>query len=123
MRNRAIEAVQLLAQGDAGVRSVGANEWVNQFFDIVDDDSPGDWRSWAVWTREEVMCLGKVHDCLVDVCRRTPQVLNDEEFIAAGWPAGIADAARAAESTLLVRGRFSEEVGEVEPGRSGLQPG
>jgi hypothetical protein len=118
MRNRVIEAVQLLAEGDAGVRSVGANEWVNQFFDVVDDDSPWEWRSWPVWTAEEVRYVGEVHDALLDVCRRTPHVLNDDVFIAAGWPSRIVGAARAAESALLARGRFSEEVEEAEPGHS-----
>jgi hypothetical protein len=115
MRNRAIEAVQLLAEGDAGVRSVGANEWINQFFDIVDDDSPGQWRSWSVWTREEVMRLGELHDLVLEVCRQTPQVLDDDMFVAAGWPSTIAPAARAAETVLRARGRFSEDAEETEP--------
>ena len=59
MRNRAIEAVQLLAEGGAGVRLVGADEWINQFFDIVDDDSPGQWRAWSVWTRFCLMLVGR----------------------------------------------------------------
>jgi hypothetical protein len=116
LRNRAIDAVRLLAAGDAGVRSVGANEWINQFFDVVDDDAPGRWRSWPVWTGEEVARLGELHDLVREVCRRTPQVLDDDEFVAGGWPSAIAPAARAAETALLARGRSGEDTEDPEPG-------
>jgi hypothetical protein len=117
LRNRAIEAVELLAEGEAGVRSVGANEWVNQFFDVIDDDMPGDWRNWPVLTGEEVAALAEVHDALLDVCRHTPPILVADDFVAGRHPDEIARLARRAVHELLTRGRFSEDVEEAEPGR------
>jgi hypothetical protein len=115
--NRALDAVSLLAEGDSGVRAVGANEWVNQFFDVLDDDAPWAGRSWSVFTPDEVTLLGAVHDRLQDVCQSTPQILVDDDFIAAGWPARIAPLARQAELHVQARGRFSEDAEETEPGR------
>jgi hypothetical protein len=40
LRNRAMEALVAFSEGDAGVRSVGVSEYVEQFFDTVNDDSP-----------------------------------------------------------------------------------
>jgi hypothetical protein len=42
LRNRAIEVLEVLAGGDRGVRAVGTGEYVEQFSDTIDDDSP--WR-------------------------------------------------------------------------------
>jgi hypothetical protein len=116
LRNRAIEALELLAEGETGVRSVGANEWVNQFFDIIEDDPPGDWRTWPVLTGQEVAVLANVHDALLEICQRTPGTLDDSDFIGGGYPSEIALLARRAVDELLARGRFSEDVEETEPG-------
>ncbi|NHC16096.1 hypothetical protein [Motilibacter deserti] len=115
LRNRAIEAVDVLARGDVGVRAVGANEWVNRFFDIIDDESPHDWRLWSVLTPHEVDVLRRVHDELVEVCRRTPSVLDDDQFIAEGWPERLAVTAATAQRVLLARGWFDEDIEEREP--------
>jgi hypothetical protein len=40
MRNRAMEALVALSEGDSGVRTVGVGEYINQFFDVIDDDTP-----------------------------------------------------------------------------------
>ncbi|MDP3894510.1 hypothetical protein [Nocardioides sp.] len=39
LRNRAIQALVALSEGNDGVRSVGVGECVEQFFDSIDDDS------------------------------------------------------------------------------------
>jgi hypothetical protein len=122
LRNRALEAVELLAEGEGGIWSVGAEEWINQFFDVIDDDSPWQWRSWSVFTAAEVLLLAEVHDQLREVCRQTPQVLDDDHFIADGWPSRVAVSAQAAASALSARGRFSEDVEETEPGHPNRRP-
>jgi hypothetical protein len=44
MRNRAMEALEALSDGDVGVRDVGVGEYVEQFFDVISDDIPWRWR-------------------------------------------------------------------------------
>src|SRR5690348_17843672 len=86
LRNRAIEALDMLARGDAGVRCVGNAEYVNQFFDTIDDDSPWRWREWSTFTAAEVIALDTVQQLLLDACAATPQLQSDDDFIASGWP-------------------------------------
>ncbi|WP_327039620.1 hypothetical protein [Micromonospora maris] len=38
LRNRAMEALVALSKGDSGVRSVGVGDYINLFFDVIDDD-------------------------------------------------------------------------------------
>jgi hypothetical protein len=73
MRNRAMEALETLADGDDGVRSIGVVEYVEEFFDIIDDRSPWHWRDTSVLTADEVEALGQVHDLLVQACDATRQ--------------------------------------------------
>jgi len=116
LRNRAMEALVALSQGDAGVRSVGVGEYVEQFFDTIDDDSPWHWRDWSCFTPEEVERLDAVHGLLKTACAATPQITSDEDdFIASGWPSRIQPAARTALDVMQARGRFHEDVEEETP--------
>jgi hypothetical protein len=45
LRNRAIEALETLAESDDGVRSMCVGEYVEEFFDAIDDRSPWRWRT------------------------------------------------------------------------------
>ena len=87
LRNRALEALVILSDGDEGVRSVGVGEYVNQFFDMIDDDSPWHWREWSCFTSQEVEAVDLVQQLLKAACKATPQKLTDDEFIGSGWPA------------------------------------
>ncbi len=115
MRNRAIEALQTLADGDAGVRAVGVDEFVQEFFDVIDDRAPPwHWRTWSVFTADEVAALEGVHDLLVEACeplrRRASSgsLLDnpDDGFIRTGWPTRIQPVAKTALNLMLSRGRF-----------------
>lgn len=126
MRNRAIEALETLADGDEGVRGGGVGEYVEQFFDIIDDRAPWAWRTWSVFTAEEIAALVAVHDLLVAACDATPTIATsaetaasaEDDFIATGWPREIQPAAKTALDLMLGRGRFSEDVEEGEPSPS-----
>lgn len=126
MRNRAIEALEALADGDEGVRGMGVGEYVEQFFDIIDDDAPWRWRAWSVFTADEIAALGAVHDLLMAACGATPTVATsadaaasaEEDFIATGWPRQIQPVAKTALDLMLGRGRFGEDVEEGEPSLS-----
>ncbi|MFD6757405.1 hypothetical protein [Micromonospora gifhornensis] len=63
LRNRAMEALVALSKGDSGVRSVGVGDYINLFFDVI-DDIPWQWREWSCFTPEEVERLDAVHGLL-----------------------------------------------------------
>ena len=109
-----MEALEPLSEGEAGVRSVGLNEYVEQFFDFVNDDARWPWRGMTTLTPEEVVVLGDVHGVLNAACSATPR-MSDDAFIESGWPAAIAPVAKQALDLMEARGRFSEEVEQGQP--------
>lgn len=115
MRNRAMEALVALSEGDAGVRSVGNVEYVEEFFDIINDDAPWHWRDWSCFTPGEVERLDAVHGLLKAACAATPRIESDDAFIASGWPGRIQPAAHSALDAMQARGRFREDVEEEDP--------
>jgi hypothetical protein len=115
MRNRAMEALVALSEGDSGVRSVGVGEYIEQFFDVISDDIPWHWRDWSCFTPEEVERLNAVLRLLEAACAATPRVDTDDAFIASGWPNRIQPAALMALDVMQARGRFREDVEEETP--------
>ena len=98
------------------MRSVGVGEYVEQFFDIINDDLPWRWRTWSCFTVDEVDRLDAVHSLLVAACDATPHITTDvDAFIASGWPSRIQPAALDALSAMRERGRFREDVEEDDP--------
>ncbi|MFC9872928.1 hypothetical protein [Nocardia salmonicida] len=118
LRNRAIEALETLAQGDEGVRQWGYGDYINEFFDTVDDDGAWRWREWSTFTPAEVTALDKVQRALVDACAATPRISSDEEFVASGWPRRIEPVAAAALELMQSRGRYREDRVEDVPSRT-----
>jgi hypothetical protein len=118
LRNRTIDALETLADGDAGVRQVGPEEYVLGFFDTIDDRSPWNWREWSCFTAEEVVALDEVHNLLVAACDAMP-VIDGDEFIETGWPARIQPLAARALGLMRDRGRFSDDHEEEEPSDHG----
>jgi hypothetical protein len=112
VRNRVIDAVEVLAGGPDGVRSASTAEYINMFFDVVDDDMPGDWRDLSTYTKAEVIELERVLGLMLDAVAATPEICTDDEFIASGWPERIQPFAARALATMLRRGRFREDVEE-----------
>lgn len=117
LRNRAIEALDVLAQGEAGVRVVGNAEYVNQFFDTIDDSAPWKWREWSTFTPAEVIKLDAVQQLLLEACSETPQICSDDEFVASGWPGRISPAAAEAAASMRLRGLFREDHEEASPSK------
>lgn len=115
LRNRAIEALEVLAQGDDGVRAVGNSDYINYFFDTIDDDVLPGWRDSSALTPDEVLELDRVQRVLLDACSATPQVEPDDDFIASGWPERIKPIATDALAVMLQRGRFREDREEDAP--------
>jgi hypothetical protein len=119
LRNRAIEALEALADGDRGVRAAGNAEYVNLFFDAIDDDGPWRWREWSTFTAAEVTALDRVQRVLLDACAETPQICSDDEFIASGWPERIKPVAATALELMRIRGRYREDREEDSPSLAG----
>ncbi|ASR53921.1 hypothetical protein [Cellulomonas sp. PSBB021] len=115
VRNRAIEVLEVLADGDAGLYAVGVNEYFNHFFDYVDDDLPHDWRGLSTYTQEEVTRIELVLDEMLAALKATANLTTEREVAASGWPKRIAPIAREALGVMTQRGRFDEEREEVEP--------
>lgn len=115
LRNQAMDALQALSEGDEGVRAVGVPEYVNQFFDIIDDDSPWHWREWTCFTPDEVQALDAVQQLLLAACAATPHVRETGQFIASGWPARIQPPATQALDLMQTRGRFRNDIEEDQP--------
>ena len=121
VRNRIIDAVAVLAKGDDGVRKVGKAEYVESFFDMIDDDVSPSWRDMSTLTPAEVSCLASVLGLLLDACAATPQMCSDDEFIASGWPERIEPAAASALALMEQRGRFREDHEEDSPSNGAVR--
>ena len=121
LRNRAIEALEHLAKGNDGVRAVGNADYVNEFFETIDDDAPWDWRDNSTFTPAEVKELDRVQRLLLDACAVTPRICSDDQFIESGWPERIKLLAAGALALMRERGLFREDREEDSPSGSGLQ--
>src|SRR5215475_4602916 len=115
LRSRAMEALETFAAGDAGVRFVGCVEYFEEFFDVIDDDRPWDWRAWSAFTPDEVSGLDEVLGVVLAASKATPARMDDDAFIRSGWPVRIRQVAQPALDLMQRRGRFSEEIEEEEP--------
>ncbi|MGA5540625.1 hypothetical protein ACPCIR_02120 [Mycobacterium sp. NPDC051198] len=113
VRNRIMEAVEVLSDGDDGVRAVGDGDYYNYFFDWVDDDMTTAWRELSTLSPAEVRQLESLHDLLHKSLKVT-HAMNGDELIASGWPTRIAAVARTTLQTMQTWGRFDEEVEESD---------
>ena len=95
LRNRAMEALETFAAGNDDLRRVGVVEYVEEFFDVINDEVPWHWQEWTCLTPEEVQALDEIQKLLKAACGATPQVCSDDLFIASGWPARIQPVAAA----------------------------
>jgi hypothetical protein len=119
VRNRVMEALEPLAEGDEGVRAVGSVDYVNFFFDFIDDDAPGDWRAMTTYIPAEVAVLDRIQHFLLDAVAATGQSCSDDDFIASGWPKRIQPVATEALRLMRHRGRFREDREEETPSGGG----
>lgn len=116
IRNRIMEAIATLAEGDEGVRAVGPHEYFESFYDWVphrDEDRPA--ASVAALSPAEREAVVEVSCILDDACDATPRRMTVEAFTATGWPARIQPVARKAFDLMRERGRFSEDREEEVP--------
>jgi hypothetical protein len=115
VRNRITEEVWRLSRGNEGVRAIGPGEWFESFFDYFPYDGEPN-RHPAMRAEEETavrtVCM-LMQLAIADAA--IPKNPSVEEFTSSGWPEVIAPFAKKALGLMLERGRFSEDVEEVEP--------
>jgi len=115
VRNRIIEAIDVLAMGDEGVRLFGASAYFEQFYDFVPHSDDGEMPVMDSMTPEEVAAVKEV-SCILDAaCDATQEIHDPEELIATAWPLRVAAIAQKTHDLMVRRGRFSEEHEEKEP--------
>jgi len=114
IRNRVLEAVETLADGDEGVRRVWPAEYFESFYDYVPRRAGGMRPNSAVSPDEKALLL-EVSNILDDACDATSGTMTADELIATGWPRRIQLVAGKALTLMRARGRFSEENEEEAP--------
>lgn len=115
IRNRIMEAVLTLAEGDEGVRAACPAEYFERFYDLIPHHDDGDMPPNSALTQEERSLLADLSAILDQACDGTPRNMEAEELIATGWPARVQPVAQLALATMTKRGRFSEEKVEDAP--------
>lgn len=115
LRNRIIEAVEILAEGEAGVRSVGFTEYFELFYDNVPHRDDGPIPQLSTLSALERMLLDELRTIVDNACDTTPSRMTEADFIATGLPDRIADQAQPALRAMVKRGRFREDIEESEP--------
>ncbi|GBE64523.1 hypothetical protein MFM001_09850 [Mycobacterium sp. MFM001] len=108
-----MEAVELLADGDDGVRSDPCC-YYNLFFDYISDKVTREWRAWSTLSPKEVRQLEGLQALLIESLATT-RLMGTEELIASGWPTRIAAVAGPVWEEMKARGRFDEEVEQSDP--------
>ena len=114
IRNRIMEELLGLAEGDENVRQTGAGEYFEAFYDWVPHSGDGVRPNGAL-TQDEAALILKVSIALNEACDATPGIVSADELIATGWPERIKPLAQSALDQMLKRGRFSEDAEEDEP--------
>jgi hypothetical protein len=117
-----MEAVLTLAQGDAGARAVGAQDFFEGFYDQIPHRGDGPMRENSAILAEERAALIELSRLMDAACDATPKHVRLEELLASGWPQRIQPVAQKALAIMARRGRFSERQEEDEPSETGPWP-
>ncbi|MGK9086157.1 hypothetical protein KXR64_20470 [Brucella intermedia] len=124
IRNRIMEAVEVLAGGDETVRREWPVEYFESFYDWIPHQLDGEMRYNSAITPEERAVLLEVSSILDAACDATTGNMDADEFIASGWPKRIQPVAFKALKLMRNRGKCSEDQEENSPMNvlEGLKP-
>jgi len=115
IRNRIMEAVETLPDGDNGVRREWPDEYFESFYDWIPHRDDGEMPLSSTISADERALLMNVSRLLDDACDATPKNMTADELIATGWPKRIQSVALQARNLMRQRGRFIEEQEEDTP--------
>ncbi len=111
-RNRMMEELLGLVEWE-GALAWGTGEYFNSFFDFFPDE-PSPHPNSAL-TDDERTVLSEVIALMDKAASSTPQQVTEADLIASGWPERIKPVAQKVLASMMLRGRFSEEVEEATP--------
>lgn len=109
LRNRVMESLWSLEDGPG---RWGAVEYIQQFYDQMDDNRP---KPNDVMSEEEAGAIADMCRLMNQACEETPRDLTEDDLRRTGWLDRIQSKARSTLAIFLRRGRFGEDVEEVEP--------
>ena len=113
IRDRIMEAVSILAEGDHGVRRVWPTEYFERFYDFIPHRGDGGKGVNNAISGEERALLLELSGIVDEACDATPNDMTAEELIATGWPERIQPVAEKALN--LMRGKSpAEAIGATE---------
>jgi hypothetical protein len=115
IRNRIMEALHTLAEGDEGVRQVWPAKYFESFYDWIPHRLDGKMPPNSALTIAERQSLCEVSAVIDKACNATPRNMEAEELISTGWPQKVQLVAQRALELMLRRGRFREDIKEEEP--------
>ncbi|MBS0297732.1 MAG: hypothetical protein JSR45_15590 [Proteobacteria bacterium] len=106
LRNRIIEELESVAEGESYVRSWGFSAYFNGVFDWTGPDDAIEPNT--AMTAEEAAAWAHFVGVVSQASDDTPRNMDSEAFISTGWPARLAD--EAARALLAFhRGRLPED--------------
>ena len=112
LRNRMMEQLTCLVDWQDRL-TWGAAEYFNAFFDFFPDRPP--LRDNPALTEAEREALTSVLSLMAAAADGTPRDVTASELKASGWPQRVAPVARSALDLMSERGRFSDDLEELEP--------
>lgn len=119
LRNRIMEALLCLIDGEETARLCGVNDYFENFYDFVPHRRHRDMFPNTALTPEERALIKAVSAIMDEACDAMPCPLTPDKLIATGWPARIRPLAQAALDLMCARGRFDEDREEDVPSHPG----
>jgi hypothetical protein len=107
LRDRLIDVIEILADGNDAVKRFGFIGYFNLFFDYFPEDR--DFVPLSTMSKDETAATIAVLGQMLSAVEATPQNMTDDEFIATGWPGLIQPIAKQAVETFLITGRCAGE--------------
>src|SRR5579862_1542066 len=89
VRNRIMEAVELLACGDDGVRRAWIDEYFQRFYDQIPYRDDGEMHPNSAISADERIALIEVGFVLDAALDHTQNAETADELIATGWPGRV----------------------------------
>jgi hypothetical protein len=108
-----MEELLYLADGDQAVLDMGYGEYLEAFFTWFPIEGAA-YANSALNTREREALLGLL-PLVQKMYSEAPDGVGEAALIATGWPKRIAPIAESTLEVFRARGRFSEDLEEVEP--------
>lgn len=115
LRNRIIEVLEVLAEGNEAARIIGPAGYFEWFHDFLPYRDRGVHLANSAIIGAEREALAALGDLIDAACDDTPPLVDESELIASGWPERIGPVAKTALDLMQRRGRFREDVEEAEP--------